>query len=261
MPAFGSIVEIHQLLSRYGSRPTELLKKKLATMLVHQGWRYDTTEIAVEFLIRKARVSAEFLSETIDLILFLCTADLVQIFPNQDFYANESKATRASAKFCEPPEIAEDISKIAIDFAPHVGIVFPKIVGELGRASALQFMHCFLRNRQRLLDCVIASSLSSGQSEKLAAACIISLMQRPVNIARRLSPVQSYMLSHDNVSFEISAADICTIESPVMNGAWEIALIGGAISSGSLDELIGLVSLLDEWRRDDFSVALRKWEG
>lgn len=260
MPAFGSIVEVRQLLVQYSSRPTELVKDKLASMLFHQGWRYEATELAVAFLIPKACANIEFLSESLDLILLFCTGDLVQIYPNQNFYASQSKATHASAKFCDPPEIAKNISEIAIKFAQHVALVFPEIAGEVGRASALQFMHCFLRNRQKLLECAIASSVSSGYVEQLSAVCILSLMRKPVNIERRLTPTENYILSHDNVLLEMNAEEILAIECPVMNGSWEIALISGAISGGCLDELTDMVSLFDEWRRGDFTVALSKWE-
>jgi len=257
MSAFESEDEVRALLAQYVVRPTRLVKDRLATTLLHQGWRFESSLFAVRSLMKQARGNLQFFSESIDLVLMLCTGDLVQIYPHTEFYLRGA-ALEASKRYCEPEGIGAEICELAIDFAPIVAAALPSIEGESARIASLQFMHCFSSDRNQLSLLVSASSRAPGILERVAASCISSLMTRPIIVERFSGTNESFQLDFEGVRLLLPAALLSNIDVPIMSGAWEIALIRGAMLSGCIETLIALVSYLDDWRQDECNAAIAK---
>lgn len=247
------------LLDQYLSAPTERHKELLYDVVVHQGWRFENSVIAAREIITKAECDENFRINSIDLLLSLCTGDLVQLFPHTSFYAKYSPSRAKSMEYCEPREIAEKLCHMAIRFAPEVAVSFATSSSIPGRIASLQFLYCFHPRREVVLSGVKTLFESPNMLENLAAICISSLMGFPVRITKVQNPASMYEISFEFGALVLEGYTLSALDVPIMNWAWEVALIEGATKSGSEGNLLDMVSLLDDWRQDEFMAALQKF--
>lgn len=255
--AYGTASEVELLLERFVSTGGDDVAAALGSRLVHQGWRFSATLAALEWLAKRCRADESLVGRCIGLMHLLGTGDLASIYPEYDFSSVDSPAVLASAARCEPAEVAIMSSRLCVAFARIVVRVYPSIADCDGRINALQFMCCFIDDRELVRKAVEWSLRSEDPRERLAAMCIMSLIGEVIDVERSAST--AFSVVHAGLRYEVAFNDYAELHVPVMGGAWEIALIAGCALGGNLRLLSELVSTqLEDWRNDYYVVCLKR---
>jgi hypothetical protein len=257
--SYSNDLSIEASLHDFLAKPTPELKDQLLTDLLHQGWRFQTTKLALERILKLARSDVGFLRESIDLILALSCGDLVQIFPAFDFYRPDSAALRLSEKLCSPPRVACEIRDSACSFASVIADSFHDFASSLQRSAALQFLLCFLPDRKRVEEIAARTFELEEVNDKLAATTIKSLLGLRVSVSMIEGSPRSVRFTCEDKHFVLSLRVAREIVLDVMSGAWEIALIPGVARTGDWHGIEEMVRVLDEWRQSDYEVARKKF--